>query len=211
METDVKQVTMLCKKLTGHEVCHQLVSRLCRDLSFDNLQFLADTWANREDTVLELPWGNYYGNASIRRCLLEESPIKNRIGIMDVHCAITECLEIAEDALTARGCWMFQSITTQSTGEAHWVWYKADICFTVENDNWKFWRMTIYPMFDADFDEDWGNLQPTDWSKVSAGRHPDAPAAQKPWHLGDPIRLWECYPPKPYQTWNETVLGREPK
>ena len=30
METTLNQVTALCKKLSGHEACHQLVSQLCR-------------------------------------------------------------------------------------------------------------------------------------------------------------------------------------
>lgn len=53
-------------------------------------------------------------------------------------------------------------------------------------------------MFNAKFDEDWGKLTPTDWDQLATEKHPDAPPGGTPWHLGDPIRLWECYPPKPY-------------
>ena len=42
----------------------------------------------------------------------------------------------------------------------------------------------------------------TDWDQLATEKHPDAPLAETPWHLGDPIRLWECYPPKPYAKWN---------
>lgn len=66
-------------------------------------------------------------------------------------------------------------------------------------------------MFNAKFDEGWGKLTPTDWDQLATEKHPDAPLAETPWHLGDPIRLWKCYPPKPYAKWNETVLGRESK
>ena len=81
----------------------------------------------------------------------------------------------------------------------------------IENGAWKLWMVTIYPMFNAEFTEDWGKLTPTDWDKLAAEKKPDAPMEKKPWHLGDPIRLWECYPPKPYAQWNETVLGRDSK
>ena len=177
METTMNQAEILCRKVTGHEACHQ-------------------------------PWGKYLGRESITRCLGGEG---SRKGILDVHCAVTECLEVAGDGETARGCWMFQSITTDQKGEARWIWYKADICFVPENGAWKLWMVTIYPMFNAEFTEDWGKLTPTDWDKLAAEKKPDAPMEKKPWHLGDPIRLWECYPPKPYAQWNETVLGRKSK
>ncbi len=210
METTLSQVTTLCQKLTGHEACHQLVSRLCRDMSFGKMAAFAKAWADRDDLLLELPWGKYQSKETIAKCLTAEDG-QDRSGILDIHCAVTECLEVADDAQTARGCWMFQSITTDKSGEARWVWFKADICFVPENGAWKVWRMSVYPMFNAEFTEDWGKLKPTDWDKLAQEKHPDAPLEEKPWHLGDPIRLWECYPPKPYTTWTDTVLGREPK
>lgn len=209
METTMNQAEILCRKVTGHEACHQLVSRLCRDMSFGRLDRFAAAFAQRSDIVLELPWGKYLGRESITRCLTGGEG--SRKGILDVHCAVTECLEVAGDGETARGCWMFQSITTDQKGEVRWIWYKADICFVPENGAWKLWMVTIYPMFNAEFTEDWGKLTPTDWDKLAAEKKPDAPLEKKPWHLGDPIRLWECYPPKPYDQWNETVLGRESK
>ena len=210
METTLNQVTAMCKKLSGHEACHQLVSQLCRDMSFGKMEAFADAFASRDDILLELPWGKYQSRDSIRRCLLHQADA-DRHGILDIHCAVTECLEVAGDGQTARGCWMFQSVTTAKDGEARWIWYKADICFVPEAGSWKIWTLTIYPMFNAKFDEDWGKLTPTDWDQLAAKMPPDAPLAEKPWHLGDPIRLWECYPSKPYAEWNETVLGRESK
>ena len=111
METTLNQVTALCNKLSGHEACHQLVSQLCRDMSFGNMEAFADAFADRDDILLELPWGKYLSRDSIRTCLLNDAA-QDRHGILDIHCAVTECLEVAGDAKTARGCWMFQSITT---------------------------------------------------------------------------------------------------
>ena len=210
MESTMTEVTLLCQKLSGHEACHQLVSQLCRDMAFGNMKAFAEAFAQREDLLLELPWGKYLTRDSIAKCLLDGAD-QDRAGKMDIHCAVTECLEVAGDAKSARGCWMFQTVTTDPQGESRWIWYKADICFVPEADGWKIWRMTIYPMFNAEFDEDWGKLMPTDWDAIAAKKQPDAALAQKPWHLGDPIRLWECYPPKPYETWSNDVLGRESK
>ena len=55
METTLNQVTALCNKLSGHEACHQLVSQLCRDMSFGNMEAFADAFADRDDILLELP------------------------------------------------------------------------------------------------------------------------------------------------------------
>lgn len=86
-------------------------------MSFGNMEAFADAFADRDDILLELPWGKYLGRDSIRTCLLCDAG-QDRHGILDIHCAVTECLEVAGDANTARGCWMFQSITTAKDGEA---------------------------------------------------------------------------------------------
>ena len=73
METTLNQVTALCKKLSGHEACHQLMSQLCRDMSFGKMEAFADAFASRDDIMLELPWGKYQSRDSIRHCLLHQA------------------------------------------------------------------------------------------------------------------------------------------
>lgn len=211
MDTVKNQAEALCARLTGHEACHQLISRMCRQFSRGQLDAFAGEWLDSEDILLTMPWGSYRGKEGLRRFAAEEAT-PDRIGILDLHCAVTECLETAKDGQTARGCWMFQSITTRPDGDSRWLWYKADICFALAPDGaWKIWQMTVYPMYNSPFDSDWGKEKPVDWAAIAARHQPDLPAEGKPWHLGDPVRLWECYPPKAYETWDDTVLGREPK
>lgn len=211
MDTILKEAAALCGRLTGHEACHQLVSRVCRQFSAGQLDAFAQVWADRDDILLTMPWGSYCGKAGLARFVQEETT-PDRAGILDVHCALTECLEVAADGKTARGCWMFQSITSRPDASANWLWYKADIYFTAdEAGNWAIWQMTLYPMYNSPFDSDWGKEKAPDWAAIAAKHTVDIPAEKTPWHLGEPVRLWECYPPKAYTTWNESVQGREPK
>lgn len=211
MDTILMEATGMCARLTGHEACHQLVSRMCRQFSTGQLVDFQKEWLESEDICLTMPWGSYKGKAGLAR-FVQEQTREDRRGILDVHCALTECLEVGKDGKTARGCWMFQSITSRPDASANWLWYKADIYFAPDEAGvWKIWQMTLYPMYNSPFDSDWGKEAAPDWNGIAKDFSPDEPATEKPWHLGEPVRLWECYPPKAYDTWNETVQGREPK
>lgn len=211
MEKVKNQAEALCARLTGHEACHQLISRMCRQFSQGRFDAFLKEWSDREDVLLTLPWGSYRGSNGLVRFAKEET-IEDRRGILNLHCALTECLEVAADGQSARGCWMFQSITTTPDGACNWLWYKADVYLAPDSSGaWKIWQMTVYPMYNSPFDSDWGKEKEPDWNAIGAKHQPDEPATEKPWHLGDPVRLWECYPPKTYETWNASVMGREPK
>ena len=60
---------------------HQLVSQLCRDMSFGKMESFAAAFASRDDILLELPWGKYLNHDSIRRCLMD-SANDDRHGIL---------------------------------------------------------------------------------------------------------------------------------
>ncbi len=207
MQETMQQVQALYTQVQGHEDCHQLVSHLTRALTYGSSKEWLSDWSDRKDAFLQLPWGTYVGKEGVERLLSQLS--QDRRGVFDVHSALTECLEVAKDGLTAIGDWQFQALTTRSDGEARWLWYKAEIAFCVQDNAWKLWQMKVYPMYYTAFDEDWGKTDPTDWKAVAAKLPPDRPAETEPWHLGMPVSLTECYPPAPYQTWSEIEERRQ--
>lgn len=42
-------------------------------MSFGNMEAFADAFADRDDILLELPWGKYLSRDSIRTCLLSDA------------------------------------------------------------------------------------------------------------------------------------------
>lgn len=155
-----------CKNLIG-KVMYYGVSWLNRELTA--------LWADREDDLLEMPWGIYDGRKGIERCYLQDfgdrhdpgMPEKIR-GIMMLYTVDTPIVTVAEDGRTAYGLWTSSGADTWREGDDHpqgyWRWGKYAVDFIRENGVWKIWKLRFYPYFMTKFNESWTKAPAYDWS-----------------------------------------------
>jgi len=103
---DRMQAVQDCRNLMG---IYSLLHTAYRNIEY------CKYWANRDDDVLLMPWGAYYGIEGVKKCYLEDHGDRDDMdaddnpqlhGGMFMHCMDTEVLEIAEDGQTARGIWL---------------------------------------------------------------------------------------------------------
>lgn len=76
-----------------------------------------------------------------------------------VHTLVTDIIEVAADGKTAKGIWISPGTeTAPSPGKEKgaWCWGKYEVEFIKEDGVWKFWHMTLYPLFLTPYNRSWG-------------------------------------------------------
>lgn len=217
-----EELELRLKRLQAQEACRNLMGRyLFGHPAFDNLDYI-ESWAKRDDDILEMPWGTYESFEGVKNCYLHDHGDRsfpetyNTLGgALFLHEADTEVIEVAADGMTARGCWLsggqetfvmqdFSRKTGDALGtwEAEWAWSKYAVDFICEDGEWKIWRMRLYPLFKAPFGKSWveeKQPEPEDWSFDEIVKRPELP-----WWTYGPDKIYpanEPEPPKPYNTY----------
>ena len=205
-------------RLLGAQACCNLMSKYVNyHAAFRHKDYVA-FWANREDDILEMPWGKYVGIDGVRECYLDHH--KDRAdcdeqmmrGCLFFHHLDTPVIEVAEDGKTARGCWWSPGHETfpRHDGEpgqsAIWAWSKYGADFIKEDGVWKIWRMRIYPMFKTPVGTSWteqsdftGPMNLDDFPKTPL------PCTDTPYYLGrDTVYpADQPDPPLPYSSYGD--------
>ena len=146
-----------CKNLMG-KVMYYGVAWLNREM--------VELWADREDDLLEMPWGIYDGRKGVERCYLKDfgdrrdpGKLEKLKGVMMLYTVDTPIVTVAEDGETAYGVWTSSGADTWREGGAHpqgyWRWGKYAVDFIRENGVWKIWKLRFYPFFLTKYDESW--------------------------------------------------------
>lgn len=97
-------------RLEGAQICANLMSRyVYYHASFRHKDYVK-FWAQREDDILEMPWGKYVGYESVKKCYLDhhfdrgdEGAEEKMQGAVFFHHLDTPVIEVAADGKTARG------------------------------------------------------------------------------------------------------------
>ena len=70
-------------------------------------------WSQRDDCILDMPWGGYTGYKGVEQCYLLDHGDRSypetqefMIGLLPMHTHTTGVIEVAKDLKTARGCWL---------------------------------------------------------------------------------------------------------
>jgi len=177
-----------CKNLIG-KVMYYGVAWLNREM--------VGLWADREDDLLEMPWGVYDGRKGIERCYLQDfgdrhdsGKLEKLKGIMMLYTVDTPIVTVAEDGETAYGVWTSSGADTWREGDEHpqgyWRWGKYAVDFIRENGSWKIWKLRFYPYFMTKYDESWTKAPAYDWSFFPVT--PDRPRETPVYHYdGDSV------------------------
>lgn len=165
-----------------HELQRQMAIHDCKNLMGKVMYYgvawlnqkLVELWSQREDCLLEMPWGIYDGRKGVERCYLQDFGDRNAMdenqlkGIMMLYTVDTPIVEVAEDGQTAKGVWVSSGADTWREGDEHpqgyWRWGKYAVDFILEDGVWKIWHMRFYPFFLTKYDVSWTEAPAYDWA-----------------------------------------------
>lgn len=181
-EIDRQLAIVDCKNLMG-KVLYYGVAYLNREM--------VGLWADREDDLLEQPWGIYDSIEGVKRCYLmdfgdrrDPGKLEKMRGIMHLYTCDTPIVEVAEDGRTAQGIWTSSGAETWREGDekpqGYWRWGKYALDFIQENGVWKIWKMRFYPYFMTKFDESWTQAPAYDYAFFPVT--PDRPREKPVYH-----------------------------
>ena len=195
LEQQLQAALNRIERLEAAQACRNLMGKYSYyHTAFRNRDYVA-LWADREDCYYRFPFGEYRGIEAIRHCYLVEhgdradpGMDKRLQGMLMMHEMDTEVLEVAEDGLTAKGCWISPGHETVPAknlkegeaprGDANWCWGKYEVEFIKENGQWKIWHMILYPLFKTSFYKSWGEpgaeaLKPGTINPMTGQKNPD--------------------------------------
>lgn len=159
-------VIVECKNLIG-KVMYYGVSWLNRNK--------VELWSERDDCLLEMPWGIYDGRSGIERCYLKDfgdrndpGKLEKLKGVMMLYTVDTPVVVVDEDGCSARGLWTSAGIDTWREGaqppDGYWRWGKYVVDFILEGGTWKIWKMRFHPYFHTKYDIPWTKSPAYDWA-----------------------------------------------
>ena len=117
LKKEVAQLKHEKERLEAANICRNMVGRyLYYHSSYKHKEFV-DMWTKHTPgTMLEMPWGVFYGYEGVCKCYLDQhcdyNDLETRRGRLNMHLVTTEVLEVAEDGMTARGVWLSPGIET---------------------------------------------------------------------------------------------------
>ncbi len=194
-------------------------------------------WADRDDDLLVMPWGYYKGKEGVVTCYVKDhgdrsdpevqrSPIFK--GAMMMHAMDTPVVEVAGDGKTARGCWIspghescFIPDTSKNpdwkkgdpitddmlVSSAEWAWSKYQVDFILEDGQWKFWKMRLWPIYKTDFYVSWIDHPDMDPADFPFKNYTPLPKPNWAWSPDSVYPADEPEPPLPYEHYEDLDLA----
>lgn len=219
MNHKLEALQLQVDRLEGAQICANLMSRYVNyHAAFRHKDYVA-FWAQREDCILEMPWGKYLGFENVKKCYLDhhfdrgdEGAEEKMAGAVFFHHLDTPIIEVAADGLTARGAWWspgHETVPSQENEDgqfAFWAWSKYGADFIKEDGQWKIWRMRIYPMFKTPVGVSWA--EPSMFSgplDLSEFPETDSPCTDTPFYM-DRKSVYPAdqpEPPVPYNSYSD--------
>ncbi|OIJ65012.1 nuclear transport factor 2 family protein [Streptomyces mangrovisoli] len=173
---------------------------------------IVELFADRDDIVIDMPFGRWYGKDAARRCFGvafgEELTPRDLRGELVDHTLTTPVIEVAKDARTAKAVWNSPGHEAHrffwvdgSPRIAFWYWCKYAVDFIRTEHGWRIWHLAVHQTFAADYDKSVvaGEAppeppMPTGWAA------PDEPAADSTVYDAQRAPRLIPVPPEPYDT-----------
>lgn len=179
MDNFLQEMESKLHRLQAAEACRNLMGCYAYYYTAFRHADIASLWSGREDCQVTMPWGVYDGIEGVKTCYLKDHADRNAPdaekhlkGRMLMHELDTEVLEVAADGQTAMGVWLSFGHETymlkNSKARAQWICHKYAADFIVEDGEWKFWRMRVYPLYRADYGKSWVDAEQPDYGKTHA-------------------------------------------
>ncbi len=214
--SELNDLMLQAERLEAVQACRNLMGRYSYlHSAFRNKEFM-ELWSKRDDVSQTMPFGKFVGYEGVYQSYVGVHGDRNTPedyeairGLMMIHEMSTDVIEVAADGKTARGIWISPgSGTAPDAGKdkGAWCWGKYEVEFIKEDGQWKFWHMTLFPLFLTPYNRSWG--EPA-LKMVGNGEMPDMgdfchPLEKPFWTYGPDAIYPEDEPaiPEPYEKSN---------
>lgn len=164
--SELNDLVLQAERLEAAQACRNLMGRYSYlHTAFRNKEFM-ELWSKRDDVSQTMPFGKFIGYEGVYQSYVGFHGDRNIPedyeairGLMMIHEMSTDVIEVAEDGKTAKGIWISPGTeTAPSPGKekGSWCWGKYEVDFIKEDGQWKFWHMTLYPLFLTPYNRSWG-------------------------------------------------------
>ena len=164
--SELNELMLQAERLEAAQACRNLMGRYSYlHTAFRNKEFM-ELWAKRDDVSQTMPFGKFVGYEGVYQSYVGFHGDRNNPedyeqlrGLMMIHEMCTDVIEVAADGKTAKGIWISPGTeTAPSPGKEKgaWCWGKYEVEFIKEDGVWKFWHMTLYPLFLTPYNRSWG-------------------------------------------------------
>jgi hypothetical protein len=173
---------------------------------------IANLFAKRDDSRVEMAWGVYDGAAGIERCYDNyHTACISGPGLMATHALTTPVIEVADDMKTAKAVWISPGhitgdmYSTEKLFRAHWAWMRYGCDFINEDGTWKLWHLHVYGQFMVPVGMTWLDLPDAhDMPEFAPEHAPDRPPTYS-WHYSTKTTTeYVPVPPQPYDAFDES-------
>ena len=162
----LNELMLQAERLEAAQACRNLMGRYSYlHTAFRNKEFM-ELWAKRDDVSQTMPFGKFVGYEGVYQSYVgfhgdryNPEDYEQLRGLMMIHEMCTDVIEVAADGKTAKGIWISPGTeTAPSPGKEKgaWCWGKYEVEFIKEDGVWKFWHMTLYPLFLTPYNRSWG-------------------------------------------------------
>ncbi len=164
--SELNELMLQAERLEAAQACRNLMGRYSYlHTAFRNKEFM-ELWAKRDDVSQTMPFGKFVGYEGVYQSYVgfhgdryNPEDYEQLRGLMMIHEMCTDVIEVAADGKTAKGIWISPGTeTAPSPGKEKgaWCWGKYEVEFIKEDGVWKFWHMTLYPLFLTPYNRSWG-------------------------------------------------------
>ena len=214
--SELNDLMLQAERLEAVQACRNLMGRYSYlHSAFRNKEFM-ELWSKRDDVSQTMPFGKFVGYEGVYQSYVGVHGDRNTPedyeairGLMMIHEMSTDVIEVAADGKTTSGiCISPGSETAPDAGKVKgaWCWGKYEVEFIKEDGQWKFWHMTLFPLFLTPYNRSWG--EPA-LKMVGNGEMPDMgdfchPLEKPFWTYGPDAIYPEDEPaiPEPYEKSN---------
>lgn len=164
--SDLNELMLQAERLEAAQECRNLMGKYSYlHTAFRNVEFM-ELWSKRDDVSQTMPFGKFEGYEGVYQSYVgfhgdryNPEDYEQLRGLMMMHQMSTDVIEVAADGKTAKGIWISPGTETApdfGKDKGSWCWGKYEVDFIKEDGQWKFWHMTLFPLFLTPYNRSWG-------------------------------------------------------
>lgn len=218
--SEIEEITRRLARLEAVNEIENLMGRYAFSHSAYRDELIPAMFAERDDLVVEMPFGTFTGRDAARRAWAPppappHTPARDLTGEYVEHLLTTPVIEVAKDGLTARAAWISPGAEAHHLGwvegnplRALWYWGRYSADFVLEDGTWKLWHFRLSSTFITDYEASFtdvaAQLSPPPLPPADENGPDAPPRGQVPYSPSwDPREL--SLAPEPYDTFPDAT------
>ncbi|MCC9173674.1 MULTISPECIES: nuclear transport factor 2 family protein [unclassified Arthrobacter] len=160
----MSELADITRRLERLEAVHEIENLMGRYAFYHSAyrdDLIPPLFADREDLVVEMPFGTFTGPDAARRAWAPppmKAPSRDLTGEYVEHLLTTPVVEVAQDGRTASAAWISPGAEAHHLGwvegnplRALWYWGRYSADFVREDDAWRLWHFRLSATFITDY------------------------------------------------------------